>query len=141
LPSQISSLPASTDEDARRYAELGRYAVQLAVAKVYLLDPADRTTSCDVCLNVSDPGQPIQHDDSCLIGRIFALTAEIAIHKAPAPELTIEYFASMSAAGDLVPARTVTHEGVAREFDVPEYNVITPQVYDDVARAARARRA
>jgi hypothetical protein len=108
------------DTDAlilQHYAEIARYAVQLAVDKLSTVpsSASDRhlQSSCNVCLNVGN--KHINHDDSCPVGRIFRLAARIAALKAAASERVIEYPTVVTADGTTLPARTTTPEQVARE--------------------------
>jgi len=106
------------DTDAlilHHFAEIARYAVQLATDRVAILvEDSCLRASCDVCLNVGEPNQPVQHDESCILGRIFALTVEISQLKANAQPRTIEYFAHSTDLGEFIPARMATHEQAAR---------------------------
>ncbi len=85
--------PTDTSDGARSrvnllqayYAEIARYAVQLAADRVAtVVENASIHGTCTICLNVGDPNKPVRHDESCLVGRIFALTTEIArLHVGP----------------------------------------------------------
>jgi hypothetical protein len=99
----------------QHYAEIARYAVQLARDRIAIVveDNFLRAT-CGVCLNVGEPNAQVQHDESCILGRIFALNIEIAQLRANAHPRTIEYFAYSTGQGGFVPLRLVTHEQAAR---------------------------
>lgn len=100
----------------RRYAEIARYAVQLGIGRLsYHIDgdPLALKSTCEICCSVSEPDQPIVHDESCVVGRIFALTVEIGELESATPERTIEYFPAPSPLVESLPVRAITHEQAA----------------------------
>jgi hypothetical protein len=100
----------------QHYAEIARYAVQLAKQKLtgIICSSFHAAVGCDVCQSIWDRSEPPMHDDSCIVGRVFRLAAEIATLQASATDRTIEYFAHSTPVGEFVPARIVTHEMAAR---------------------------
>ena len=109
----------TTESQIRQhYAEIGWYAVQLAQQKLTGISCAAfvAAVGCDVCQSIWDRNEAPTHDDSCVVGRIFALTVEIAQLEAAASERRIEYFPTAAPLGERRPGRTVTHEQAARAF-------------------------
>jgi hypothetical protein len=102
----------------QHYAEIARYAVQLAQQKPTGISCETFTAAvgCNICQSIWDRSEPPMHDDSCVVGRIFALTVEIATLEAAASERRIEYFPASASLGEFRPGRTVTHEQAARSF-------------------------
>ncbi len=82
-----------------KYAEIARYAVQLAADRVVYENGSPHRT-CTICLNVGGLNDPVCHDKSCIIGRIFALTSEIARLRFNVPDRSIEYSAYTTPLGD-----------------------------------------
>jgi hypothetical protein len=103
----------------QHYAEIARCAVQLAITKLSAVVAEDRTlqAACNVCQNVSELHQRIRHDESCLVGRVFAIAAEIATLQSSASDRLIEYFSASTPLGEFRPGRTVTHEQATRSSE------------------------
>jgi hypothetical protein len=100
------------------HAEIARYAVQLAQQKLTGIscESFQAAVGCDICQSIWDRNEAPIHDDSCVVGRVFALTVEIARLRAVASERRIEYFPASAPLGEFRPGCTVTHEQAARSF-------------------------
>lgn len=116
VPDSPTSAPATDALILQKYAEIARYAVQLARNKIRVGRRADFDLEiyCDVCQAAAPHKDLLVHDESCCIGRTFRLAVEVANLRAQIAR-SIEYFATTTPQGEFQPARTVTHDEATRE--------------------------